>query len=160
MNSITIALQRAALTTFFTSVSGIKTVFTRVPMDVQNSELPAAILEPGEAAYYRGNDSYGIDSLRIVRAWTLKLLAMRMDQGKEFAAEAAVEPFLTSIPDLIASYSHLKTSETPARIFDIIVNAGSDPGIQTITHSGGTDYLGTTFTFYTETVEPVRLHSV
>lgn len=97
---ITVAEQRDALGAALTGLSGVKTVFKRRPNALQDSQLPALLLVPGEARH--DHDLYEA-SLRIRRNWSMWLAVCQRGQGREYEAESQAEPFVERLAIAVAA---------------------------------------------------------
>ena len=149
MTLISIAEQRQALYNVFTQVDNLSTVFQRFPREIQESELPALIIRIDDGEYMLSSDAYGSRVLVHKRNWVATLYVMRVQQGTEYQAEEAAEPFLTSIAEALAANKRLISSaEDGNRAFDVLSDGITDSGLLMLTYNNQ-DYSGIEVSFST-----------
>ena len=83
------------------AIAGINVEFRYIPHVIQDGELPAWIVLPGEGAY--SVTEYGNETLISTRTYRILVLTGRAGQGSQSQGQIVVEPYLDSVPQYFAA---------------------------------------------------------
>ncbi len=78
-------------------IPGITVAFPSIPRVVQDAELPAVVVFPGEATY--DVDTFGDNDVVETRLYRVLFLIQKAAYGTEDQAQVAIEPFFNTIRD-------------------------------------------------------------
>lgn len=129
---------RARLAAMYALVTGITKAFPDIPRVVQDAELPAVVIWPGEATY--DTDSGGDNDVLETRTYQAFLLVQNLQLGTENQAQIAVDPFIDRIRDYFLARPGLElTGASPPQM--VVDNATllRDSGY-IVQNYGGVDY--------------------
>lgn len=121
---------------------GIQKVFPRMPRALQDAELPALVVVPGECQY---GDDYGQGNQSRTRLWHIRLFAMNAGQGREMAAEAKADGLLDPVADVLSQMSSVVLED--GTCFSVRLRRDSSPGIMPLADQA---YAGVVYTIETE----------
>lgn len=95
----TLTEQRSALADLFGNLPDVKQVFPRRPTSLLPVELPALLIYPtGQSRVEQRYEGH----LKLIRTWIAAIYAQQVQAGLEYEAEEAAEPFMDSIPIVLA----------------------------------------------------------
>jgi len=136
MSVVTTSARIAAMAAL---IPGITTAFPSIPRVVQDAELPAVVIFPGEATY--DVDTFGDNDVVETRLYRILFLIQKAAYGTEDQAQVAIEPFFNTIRDYFLARPGLEL--TGAMLPQTVVYNATmlgDSGYQIIGYPQGSDY--------------------
>lgn len=94
---MTVVTTSARIAAMAALIPGIQTAFASIPRVVQDAELPAVVIFPGEATY--DVDTFGDNDVVETRLYRILFLIQKAAYGTETQAQVAIEPFFNTIRD-------------------------------------------------------------
>jgi len=140
---MSISTVKAALAETLAGVTGLTSIYTTAPANLDNAELPALVIFAGAGQWQRTGLNQPMVEER--RTYLLNLYVQAVQAGAYGEAEAAVEPFLSRIPAALGLAPRL--GETSV----LLATLTADKGISVMPY-GGVEYLGVEFTVEVEMV--------
>jgi len=140
---MSISTVKTAFATTLTGVTGLTSIYTTAPANLDNAELPALVIFAGPAQWRRTglNEPMVEES----RTYLLNLYVQPVQAGAYGEAEAAVEPFLSRIATALGNAPRLGESSV------LLATLTGDKGISVMPY-GGVEYLGVEFTVEVEMI--------
>lgn len=137
MSISTVSVRLAAMCA---NITGITKAFARIPRKLEDAELPAAVVFPGQATYERA----GGDVRRVTRDYQIAVYVLKGLQGGETQGQEAVEPFFERVLDYFEARPGLELNGAALAVLD--AQLVSDGGVQAIGFGETEQFIGTTFT--------------
>lgn len=140
---MSISTVKMAFATTLAGVTGLTSIYTTAPANLDNAELPALVIFAGPGQWSRTglNDPLVDDR----RTYFLNLYVKAVQAGAYGEAEAAVEPFLSRIATALGNAPRLGSDSV------LLATLRGDKGISVMPY-GGVEYLGVEFTVEVELV--------
>ena len=128
----------ARLAALWRNIDGVQKVFDKIPRVVQDAELPAVIILPGEATY--DTDAPGDNDVLITRTYRMLLLVFNAGLGTEGKAQTAAEPFFDRVRDYFLARPGLELyGAADPQVVEYNARLLSDSGFIYQAYPGGTN---------------------
>ncbi len=125
---MTVATTTERIAAMYRLIPGVKTAYTYIPRTLQAAQLPAIVLEPGEAVY--DTASVGDGMLLSIEVYRATLFYDQALFGTETQSESGLLPLIDSIKDYFFRRPGLQLDTLADPESDVVFNA-------TLVRSGG-----------------------
>lgn len=134
---------RARLAAMYALVTGVTKAFPDIPRAVQDAELPAVVIWPGEATY--DTDGMGDNEVLETRIYQGIVLVQNVQLGTENQGQIVLDPFIDRIADYFLGRPGLElTGASPPQVVVDEAKVPRDSG-HIIQNYGGVDYHAVIF---------------
>ncbi len=155
---MSVSLTTIRLAAMYNLITGITTAYDYIPRTLQTAQLPAIVIEPGEATYDDGVGDGLVMSTEIYRA---TLFYDNAKFGTETQSESALLPLIDNIKDYFFQRPGLQLDTLADPSSDVIYNAKllRSTGYRVLSYptGSGTPADFATVTFFHQVMELARI---
>lgn len=118
---MTVATTTTRLSQMYRLIPGITTAYTYIPRTLQTAQLPAIVIEPGQAAY--DTDNWGTEMVMSIETYRATLFYDQALFGTETQSETGLLPLIDSIKTYFFQRPGLQLDTLSDPQADVVFNA-------------------------------------
>lgn len=128
------------------TVTGTKKAFTRAPMSLSDTQLPAAIILTGASRPSRQDNKISPGWVEFVRSYRARWYVTHIQQGTTGEAEGLVLPFIAGGYNVFLPHPAIGKGTTNSQVpFVMDMVYKGDSGVTVLSSFNGEQYLGVEF---------------
>lgn len=118
---MTVATTTLRLKAMYELIPGVKTAYAYIPRTLLAAQLPAIVIEPGQAAY--DTDNWGTEMVMSIETYRATLFYDQSLFGTETQSESGLLPLIDSIKTYFFQRPGLQLDTLPDPEADVVFNA-------------------------------------